>query len=199
MLTKIRNQWQHFNSNNKLILSCEILINNQDANTLPNPDAFEKERLLKAGRAFSTEFPGFNVSLITRVCELEIKILALEVYTDRLDMLDALKNAFIRILDKIRENPSYQVRLNAFGTFTTRTEEQQFQFLNRDTLVMYKVTETKPVELWQRIFCRSVRTYIFILVVLALVIWRGYAAWQAGRLPPPDKLLDKTFQTETGV
>lgn len=199
MLTKVRNQWQRFNSNNKLILSCEILINNQDADTLPNPDKAEKERLLQAARSFAADFPGFNVSLITRVCELEIKILALEVYTDREDMLEALRSGITRLLDKIRLNPAYLVRLNAFGTFTTRKEEQQFQFLNRDTLVMYKITESKPVGLLQRVFCRSVRTYIFIIIVLTLVAWRGYAAWQTGKLPQPDKLLDKTFQIETGV
>jgi hypothetical protein len=132
----------------------------------------EEKRILDLATAFVKTHPTFKVTTVKGVGELDLKLFACDVYTAGTTFMEDFRADLEVLVGEILQNKDLTLRLNVFGDFSTLENMRKFRYLNKGEQVEYKITETAPISMPARIFCRSVRMYLLIILVVAILIWQ---------------------------
>ncbi len=172
MLEKVLHAWKEYVGNNRINVSGEIILNDVDPAKLLVLSETEEKRILDLVTTFVKTHQTFKVTTLKGVGEFNIKLFACDVYTAGTTFMEDFRADLEALVRELLQNKELALRLNVFGDFSTLENMRKFRYLNKGEQVEYKITETAPVSLLARIFCRSVRMYLLIILVVAILVWQ---------------------------
>ena len=178
MLGKLTHAWKEYLGNNRLNLSCKIVLTAAAADQLLDVSEEEEARINKVLDVFARKYQMLKVSTLKGVGEYNIKIIALDVYTSKTDVVEDLRAALTKLVTELLIEQGLALQLKGTGSFSTRKEKENFIYENNGQIVEYKITGTGKVSLFWRLFCRSVRMYLLIILVIVILIWQEWLIYR---------------------
>lgn len=172
MLEKLTAEWKEYVGNNRINVSGELILNDADPAKLLVLSEEEEKRILGLVGDFAKAHQNFKVTTLKGVGEFDIKIFVCDVYTAKTTFMETFRDDLANFVHSLLENKNLVLRLNVFGDFSTKDTMQKFRYLNKGEQVEYKITDTLPVSMLARVLCRSVRMYLLIVLVIAILVWQ---------------------------
>ena len=161
--------WKDYTGNCKITLSGELLLKHVDKTQLLVLTTENRITVDKCIDDLKYQLPFFKIEKVESMAETTIKIFAYNVYVDEKRFLEKLRVILKKCIEELLESEKIEVSLSVFGTFQDLNEKLDFRYLNKQSLVEYKVIQKDSLGVIETFFTRKLRVY-FGLAFLAFVL-----------------------------
>lgn len=172
MLENVLTAWKEYTGNNRINVTGEIILNN----VVPDkPLALSEEaetRIKNLVKDFVKTHGTFKITTLKSAADFTIKMVAEDAYTAKTTFIEDFQQDLTAFLQALLHEKDLSLSLDLQGNFTTLEEVQKFRYQSQGNQVQYKITETTPASTLSKIFRRSVRMYLLIILVVAILIWQ---------------------------
>ena len=161
--------------NNRLNLSGEIVVKDADPGCLLCLTAEQDGRLRLEEEKLRKRFPFLDIAGVEGMGSYTVKLFAYRRYVRSALFPEELRQA-VEALLAVLPPSEFAVTVNIFGDFTMAGERLEFRYLNRDTLVAYKITGRRELGILTRIFTHSRRLMVYtaLILLLLLLLWQWH-------------------------
>lgn len=172
MLENVLTAWKEYVGNNRINVSGEIVLNNVIPEQPLTLSEESETRIKDLVKSFVKTHGTFKITTVKKAGDFTIKIQADDAYTAKTTFMEDFQQDLTEFLRALLQEKNLTLHLDVQGEFTTLENMRKFHYLNQGEQVQYKVTETKPASTLSKIFRRSVRMYLLIILVVAILIWQ---------------------------
>jgi len=181
--------------NNRLELYCEINVRGESFDPNEPPSWELQRRMGELTRRFGQDFPNVEIIVSREMGGVDIKMLAVGIYTTRDNLLDFFRERLEWLLEQMQAmDAAYNFNVKCHGGFKNTEVKQRFEYTNEGSKVTYRITKSTKQSPLPRIFNHKVRLALLVLVIGAWLAFEKYSYVVYGQYRDPIATLIEFFE-----